>query len=186
MGEFPATHRVCRFSQYVIAPTRARRSGAGGKQLSEMKELVVIKRNLQPFSEREALGQYWLKDVDNGAYRQEFYVAHISMFYAFLLISVSCFILRYKIDLPGGDGVTLLTADRVLTFGAKKLRLSWDLPLTQVKRVINEDHGIRFVHKSGKDLDKVILLDDKKSQGWFYEQIAGVVKAFNARKRMDS
>lgn len=90
-----------------------------------------------------------------------------------------------KIDLPGGDGVTLLTADRVLTFGTKKLRLSWDLPLTQVMRVIKEDHGIRFVHKTGKDFDKLILLDDKKSQAWFYEQIAGVVKAFNARRRMD-
>jgi vacuolar protein sorting-associated protein 13A/C len=123
-------------------------------------------RVLVPFSEREALGQYWLKDVDNGAYRQEFYVAHI--------------------NLPGGDGVTLLTADRVLTFGTKKLRLSWDLPLTQVIRVINEDHGIRFVHKTGKDLDKLILVEDKKSQAWFYEQIAGVVKAFNTRRRMDS
>jgi len=122
-------------------------------------------RVLVPFSEREALGQYWLKDVDNGAYRQEFYVAHI--------------------NLPGGDGVTLLTANRVLTFGTRKLRLSWDLPLTQVKRVVNEDHGIRFVHKTGKDLDKLILLDDKKSQAWFYEQIAGVVKAFNAKRRMD-
>jgi hypothetical protein len=50
---------------------------------SEMKELVVINPNLQPFSEREALGQYWLKDVDNGAYRQEFYVAHISTLCAF-------------------------------------------------------------------------------------------------------
>ena len=79
---------IVRFSQYVIAPTRAPRSGAGGKQLSEMKELVVIKLNLQPFSEREALGQYWLKDLDNGAYRQEFYVAHISMSYPFLLFSV--------------------------------------------------------------------------------------------------
>ncbi len=59
-----------------------------------MKELVVIERNLQPFSEREALGQYWLKDVDNGAYRQEFYVAHISTFYAHLRFSVSCFRLR--------------------------------------------------------------------------------------------
>lgn len=91
-----------------------------------------------------------------------------------------------KLDLPGGDGVTLLTADRVLTFGARKLRLSWDLPLTQVKRVMNEDQGIRFVHKTGRDLDKLILIDDKKSQTWFYEQIAGVVKAFNARRRMDT
>jgi len=121
---------------------------------------------LMPFSERSALGQYWLKDLDNGAYRQEFYVAHI--------------------NLPGGDGVTLLAADRILTFGTKKLRLDWDLPLAQVLRVINEDHGIRFAHKAGKDRDRYVVIEDQKSQAWLYEQIAGVVKSFNARRRMDS
>jgi len=121
---------------------------------------------LVPFSERSALGQYWLKDLDNGTYRQEFYVAHI--------------------NLPGGDGVALLAADRILAFGTKKLRLDWDLPLAQVLRVINEDHGIRFAHKAGKDRDKYVVIDDQKSQAWFYEQIAGVVKSFNARRRMDS
>jgi vacuolar protein sorting-associated protein 13A/C len=89
-------------------------------------------------------------------------------------------------DLPGGDGVALLTADRMLTFGTKKLRLNWDLSLAQVLRVINEDHGIRFVHKAGKDRDKYVAIEDQKSQAWFYEQIAGVVKSFNARRRMDS
>lgn len=89
-------------------------------------------------------------------------------------------------DLPGGDGVALLTADRMLAFGTKKLRLNWDLPLSQVLRVINEDHGIRFVHKAGKDRDKHVMLEDRKSQAWFYEQIAGVVTSFNARRRMDS
>ena len=32
----------------------------------------------QPFSEREALGQYWMKDLDQGAFRGETYVAHLS------------------------------------------------------------------------------------------------------------
>jgi vacuolar protein sorting-associated protein 13A/C len=82
--------------------------------------------------------------------------------------------------------VALLTAVRVLLFGTKKLRLNWDLSLTQVHRVINEDHGIRFQHRNGKDHDKYIPLEDKKSQAWFYEQIAGVVSSFNARRRMDS
>lgn len=98
-----------------------------------------------------------------------------------------CCSFNYQItDLPGGDGVTLLAADRILTFGTKKLRLDWDLPLAQVLRVINEDHGIRFAHKAGKDRDKYVVIEDQKSQAWFYEQIAGVVKSFNARRRMDS
>jgi vacuolar protein sorting-associated protein 13A/C len=90
------------------------------------------------------------------------------------------------IDLPGGDGAVLLTADRLLAFSTKRLRLNWDLPLMQVQRVFNEDRGIRFVHKSGKDHDKYIVLEDKNSQAWFYEQIAVVVKSFNSRRRMDS
>ena len=40
---------------------------------------MVVKSVVQPFSERSALGQYWLRDLDNGAFRQESYVAHISM-----------------------------------------------------------------------------------------------------------
>ncbi|KAI9512588.1 hypothetical protein F5148DRAFT_973480 [Russula earlei] len=121
---------------------------------------------LVPFSERSAIGQYWLKDLENGACREEIYVAHI--------------------NLPGGDGVALLTVDRMLVFGTKKLRLNWDISLMQVQRVNNEDRGIRFVHKAGKDQDRYLILEDKSSQAWFYEQIAGVVKSFNARKRMDS
>ena len=35
-------------------------------------------RSRQPFAEREALGQYWMKDLDQGAFRGETYVAHIS------------------------------------------------------------------------------------------------------------
>ncbi|KAG2159854.1 vacuolar protein sorting-associated protein 13 [Suillus bovinus] len=119
-----------------------------------------------PFSAREALGQYWMKDLDNGAYRKEAYVAHI--------------------DSPGSDNVILLTSTRVLSFWSKKLRLDWDLPLAMVQGVAVEDTGIRFTHKSGKEHDKFVFIPDKTSQAWFFGQIASVVKAFNNRRRMDS
>jgi len=32
---------------------------------------------MQPYSAREALGQYMMKDLENGIYRREAYVAHI-------------------------------------------------------------------------------------------------------------
>ena len=89
-------------------------------------------------------------------------------------------------DLPGGDSVALLTAGRILVFGTKRLRLSWDLPLTQVQRVNNEDRGIRFAHKAGNDHDRFLIIEDKRSQAWLYEQIGSVVKSFNVRRRMDS
>ncbi|RDX55846.1 vacuolar protein sorting-associated protein 13 [Lentinus brumalis] len=121
---------------------------------------------LVPYSEREAMGQYWMKDLDNGAYRGETYVAHL--------------------NLPGGDNVVLLTTTKIISFWSNKLRLDWELPFTQVQGVTIEDTGIKFAHKAGKQHDKFIYIPDKSSQSWFFSQVASVVKAFNARRRMDS
>ncbi|KAF5370222.1 hypothetical protein D9615_010080 [Tricholomella constricta] len=120
---------------------------------------------LRPYSSREALGQYWMKDLNNGVYRQESYVAHI-----------------YS---TGDDNVVLLTASRVLSFQSKNLRLDWELPFTDVQGVTVEDTGIRFAHKAGKENDKFAFIPDKSTQSWFFGHVASVVKAFNARKRMD-
>ncbi|KAI0639418.1 vacuolar protein sorting-associated protein 13 [Trametes polyzona] len=121
---------------------------------------------LVPYSEREALGQYWMKDLEQGRFRDETYVAHL--------------------NLPGGDNVVLLTTTRVLSFWSNKLRLEWELPFRQVQGVTIEDTGIKFAHKAGKENDKFIFIPDKSSQTWFFSQIASVVKAYNARRRMDS
>ncbi|TBU65089.1 vacuolar protein sorting-associated protein 13 [Dichomitus squalens] len=121
---------------------------------------------LVPYSEREALGQYWMKDLEQGAFRGETYVAHI--------------------NLPGGDNVVLLTTTKVISFWSNKLKLEWELPFTQVQGVTIEDTGIKFAHKGGKQHDKFVFIPDKSSQTWFFSQVASVVKAFNARRRMDS
>ncbi|THH34126.1 hypothetical protein EUX98_g96 [Antrodiella citrinella] len=121
---------------------------------------------LVPYSEREALGQYWMKDLENGAYRKELYVAHI--------------------NLPGGDNVVLLTSTKLLSFWSNRLRLDWELPFTQVQGVTIEDTGIRFAHKMGKEHDKFVIIPDKASQSWFFGQVASVVKAYNTRRRMDA
>ncbi|KAK7468899.1 Vacuolar protein sorting-associated protein 13 [Stygiomarasmius scandens] len=120
---------------------------------------------LRPYAAREAMGQYWMRDLNGGAYRREFYVAHINT--------------------PGSDNVVLLTMSRILSFWSKKLRLDWELPLTQVKGITVEDTGIRFAHKAGKEHDKFVFIPDKASQSWFFERVAGVVKAFNMRKKME-
>ncbi|KAH9849745.1 vacuolar protein sorting-associated protein 13 [Lenzites betulinus] len=128
--------------------------------------LVPADGVLVPYSEREALGQYWMKDLEQGRFRNATYVAHI--------------------NLPGGDNVVLLTTTTVLSFWSNKLRLEWELPFTQVQGVTIEDTGIKFAHKAGKEHDKFVFIPDKSSQTWFFGQIASVVKAFNARRRMDS
>jgi vacuolar protein sorting-associated protein 13A/C len=89
------------------------------------------------------------------------------------------------VDIPGGDHVVLLTSTRVLAFSSKRLQLAWDLPLTGVKGVTVEDTGIRFTHKAGKEFDRFVGIPDKQAQSWFFNQIASVVKTFNANRRMD-
>jgi len=128
--------------------------------------LVSADAVLRPYSSREALGQSWMRDLNNGAYKQEAYIAHINS--------------------PGADNVILITASRVLSFWSKKLRLDWELPFTQIQGVTVEDTGIRFAHKAGKESDKFAFIPDKASQSWFFAQVASVVKLFNARRRMDS
>jgi vacuolar protein sorting-associated protein 13A/C len=88
-------------------------------------------------------------------------------------------------DAPGGDNVVLLTSSRVLSFWSKKLKLDWELPFSQVQGVTVEDTGIRFAHKSGREHDKFVFIQDKSSQSWFFSQVATVVKSFNAKKRQD-
>ncbi|KAH9944371.1 vacuolar protein sorting-associated protein 13 [Epithele typhae] len=131
-----------------------------------MPRLIPADGVLVPFSEREALGQYWMKDLDHGAFRGETYVAHI--------------------NLPGGDNVVLLTTTKIISFWSNKLKLEWELPFTQVQGVTIEDAGIKFAHKAGRQNDRFVHIPDKPSQTWFFGQVASVVKAFNARRRMDS
>jgi len=120
---------------------------------------------LIPYDARAANGQYLMKELDDGAYRDEFYVAHI--------------------NIPGGDCIVLLTAARVVSFWSRKLALEWHLPFTHVQGVTTEDTGVRFAHKAGKEYDKFVYIPDKSSRSWFFGQIAAVVKSFNAKKRMD-
>ncbi|KAF7791866.1 hypothetical protein EIP86_002890 [Pleurotus ostreatoroseus] len=121
---------------------------------------------LVPYTDREALGQFWMKDLENGAFRLEQYVAHL--------------------NIPGGDNVVLLTTTRLISFWSSKMRVEWQLPFTQVQGVTIEDTGIRFAHKGGREYDRFVYIPDKSSQAWFFGQVASVVKAFNARRRMDS
>jgi len=123
-----------------------------------------------------------MKDLNNGAYRNEHYVAHISK-WPLRKRSRNIIVV---LDSLGTDNVILLTASRVLSFWSKKLGLDWELPFTQIKGITVEDKGIRFAHKAGEEHDKFAVIPDKATQSWFFNQVASVVKSFNARRRMDN
>ena len=63
----------------VIASSHTRRCRTCGKGTSFWRRIYSSHEHCsQPYSQREAQGQYWMKDLENGAYRLESYVAHIS------------------------------------------------------------------------------------------------------------
>jgi len=140
--------------------------------------------NPQPYSAREALGQYWMKDLENGAYRREIYVAHIGKALSQLFSIVEY--LKRDTDTPGGDNIVLLTSSLVLSFWSKKLRLDWQLPFGEVQTVTAEDTGIQFAHKAGKAYNRFVFIPDKSSRSWFFDEVASIVKSFNVRRRMDA
>lgn len=80
----------------------------------------------QPYQEREALGQNWLKNVENGKFFTETYVAHL--------------------DIPTGSSedslVVLLTTSRILLVKIQKLKVGWDVPLSDLQTISLETTGI--------------------------------------------
>ena len=88
-------------------------------------------------------------------------------------------------DMPGNDSVVLLTATRVLSFSSNRLRLAWDLPLSQLSGVQIEDTGVRFAHRDGQEYDQFVRCPDRDTQGWFFSAVAKVVKGYNAQRRIE-
>jgi vacuolar protein sorting-associated protein 13A/C len=106
---------------------------------------------VRPYSQREALGQFWLKTVDDGKYFNEDYIAHL--------------------ELPGKDMLVMLTYDRITLVRAKKLRTEWDIKLTDVQTISKERTGMSIGLKGGTN-GPFIPVQEESSRNWLYKQIA--------------
>ncbi|OAG41339.1 hypothetical protein AYO21_04502 [Fonsecaea monophora] len=113
---------------------------------------------VRPYSQREALGQFWLKTCDDGRYFNEEYIAHL--------------------ELEGGDMMVMITYDRILMIRTKKLRMEWDIKLTDVQTISKERTGMSIGLKGGAN-GPFIPVADEGSRNWLYKQIAIAVNAFN-------
>jgi vacuolar protein sorting-associated protein 13A/C len=106
---------------------------------------------VKPYSQREALGQFWLKTLDDGKYFNEDYIAHL--------------------ELPGKDMLVMLTYDRIMLVRAKKLRSEWDIKLTDIQTISKERTGMSITLKGGAN-GPFIPVQDESSRNWLYKQIA--------------
>jgi vacuolar protein sorting-associated protein 13A/C len=106
---------------------------------------------VRPYSQREALGQFWLKTCDDGKYFNEDYIAHL--------------------ELEGKDMMVLLTYNRVLMVRTRKLRMEWDVKLTDVQTISKERTGMSVGLKGGAN-GPFIPISEQSQRDWLYRQIA--------------
>jgi vacuolar protein sorting-associated protein 13A/C len=135
---------------------------------------------VRPYSQREALGQFWLKTLDNGKYFNESYIAHLE------LNSGS----QGDRNAGGNAGrssqgaeasmLVMITYNSIMLVRAKKLTTEWDVPLKDVQTISKERTGMSIVLKGGTN-GPFIPIADETSRNWLYKQVAVAVNAYNDR-----
>lgn len=115
---------------------------------------------IRPYSQREALGQFWLKTMDDGKFFSEDYIAHL--------------------ELPGKDLLVMLTYNRIMLVRTKKLRTEWDIKLSDMQTISKERTGMSVTLKGGTN-GPFLPVTEESARNWLYRQIAVAVNAFNER-----
>lgn len=106
---------------------------------------------VRPYSQREALGQFWLKTTDDGRFFNEDYIAHL--------------------ELSGRDMLVMLTYDRIMLVRTRRLQTDWDIRLTDIQTISKERTGMSITLKGGAN-GPFIPVQDESARNWLYRQIA--------------
>ncbi|OQE23254.1 hypothetical protein PENSTE_c009G01087 [Penicillium steckii] len=133
---------------------------AEGLDRVRLTRFIGIDGIVRPYSQREALGQFWLKTTENGKFFNEDYIAHL--------------------ELPGREIMVLLTYTRIMLVRTKKLDAEWDIRLKDIQTISKERTGMSITLKGGAN-GPFIPVQDESSRNWLYRQIAIAVNAFNEK-----
>ncbi|KAK4234211.1 hypothetical protein C8A03DRAFT_38027 [Achaetomium macrosporum] len=115
---------------------------------------------VRPYNQREALGQSWLKQVDNGKYFDEQYIAHL--------------------ELPTEDMVVMVTYARILLVRSRRLQTEWDVPLKDVQTIAKERTGLSLTLRGGTN-GPFIPIGEESGRTFIYRMVAVAVDEFNRR-----
>ncbi|KAB5527937.1 hypothetical protein GE09DRAFT_408196 [Coniochaeta sp. 2T2.1] len=115
---------------------------------------------VRPYSQREALGQFWLKQVDNGRYFDEMYIAHL--------------------ELPREDMVVMVTYTRILLIRSRKLTTEWDVPLKDIQTIAKERTGLSLTLRGGTN-GPFIPVGEESGRAFLYKMVAVAAEEFNRK-----
>ncbi|EXX73461.1 Vps13p [Rhizophagus irregularis DAOM 197198w] len=116
---------------------------------------------LKPYDQREALGQSWLKGLENGKFFNEEYTAHL--------------------DLQGDERVVVLTRSRIMLVKSKRLKVEWEVSFSDLQTISLQPQGILLNLK--KAPGPFIPIPDPESKNWFERKIEMVINEYNAEKK---
>ncbi|KAF3765567.1 vacuolar protein sorting-associated protein 13 [Cryphonectria parasitica EP155] len=117
---------------------------------------------VRPYNQREALGQFWMKQVDNGKYFDEMYIAHL--------------------ELPREDMVVMVTYARILLIRSRRLTTEWDVPLKDVQTIAKERTGLSLTLRGGTN-GPFIPIGEESGRTFIYRMVGVAVEEFNRRFR---
>ncbi|KAI8978651.1 hypothetical protein BDB01DRAFT_267270 [Pilobolus umbonatus] len=103
---------------------------------------------LTPYSQREALGQLWLKDM-GGTHAEEVYVAHTM--------------------LTDEKMICILSYDHILLVEADDSKLERNIPLDSIESVEPSRSGVRLNYKKGST--EILPVKQETTSKWFSEII---------------
>jgi len=125
---------------------------------------IGIEGVLHSYSEREATGQWWLKNADHGKYSNAHYVAH----------------LETKIE----DYVSVVSSECILMIRIPKLKSEWAVPFKNVSSVKTEQSNIILsLHEHYDGRHRVIPSPDSGSAEWYYKKINEVLQGYIVKQR---
>ncbi|EMC98060.1 hypothetical protein BAUCODRAFT_32061 [Baudoinia panamericana UAMH 10762] len=131
---------------------------------------------VRPYTQREALGQFWLKTADNGKYFDERYIAHLELNSGSQGDKQSNG--RAQSNQSEASMLVMVTYNAIMLLRARKLTTEWEVPLKDVQTISKERTGMSIILKGGTN-GPFIPIADETSRNWLYKQVAIAVNAYN-------
>lgn len=122
---------------------------------------IAADQVVRPYSQREALGQFWLKTAENGRFFNEHYIAHLDL------------------KSGGQEMLVMLTYDRIMLIRTQRLALEWEVPLKDIKRISKERTGMNFTLKNSQG--PFLPVSEESQRNFLYKQIEVAVIAYNEK-----
>ncbi|KAI9031000.1 hypothetical protein CLU79DRAFT_842748 [Phycomyces nitens] len=117
---------------------------------------------LKPYSSKEAQGQHWLREVDNGKYFQDMYIYHCHV--------------------QSDERIAMLTSNRVMLLRTRRLVVEWQEPFTEIDTIKCEPTGIAIKLISDR-WEPFLVITDKKTREILFRKIEEAVVKYNVLRR---